>query len=243
MCLFSTQGRESHATPMPEAIPGGYTVGLKLYLDGLLVVGESDIKTTKGSYCPGKEAGVTKGERITKINGEEIEGVTQFCRKIQESNGTKIRLEVKNGEKSREVLVTPALYTETEEYKIGLWVRDSTAGIGTVTFVLSDGTFAALGHGINDVDTKTLVKVKKGEVSGSSICSVVKGEAGEPGDLRGIFNSDFSGTVYKNTSHGIFGKLSESVSGEFLPIAQSGEISFQGGQQCEAHLFLWIVHV
>ena len=225
ICLFSAGGRESHARPAIEAIPGGYTVGLKLYLDGLLVVGTSDINTSKGSFCPGKIAGVSKGDRITKINGEEIESVAQFCSEIQKSRGEEIEVEVIKGDNVEVVEITPALYTETGDFKIGLWVRDSAAGIGTVTYVFPDGSFAALGHGISDVDTGTLVSVKEGKVTGSSVCSVLKGEVGAPGDLRGIFEPGINGTVDKNTSHGIFGKLSEKVNEKAIPVALRDEVS------------------
>jgi len=231
LCFLSRGFTENSSATVSQAIPGGSTIGLKLYLDGLLVVGKSDIESGGGKICPGGEAGIEKGDRILKINGETVTDVTVFCKKIQGSCGGEINLLISRGEKSYEKKVRPVFYEGTGEYKIGLWVRDSAAGIGTVTFILSDGTFGALGHGISDIDTKKLITLKEGEVLGSRITSVLKGEAGTPGDLKGSFSDGFSGEVLKNTSVGVFGVLSDGVADEKpIEIASKNEVQAGAAQ-------------
>ncbi len=225
LCFLSAEDTQKSEAAATKVMVGGSSIGLRLYLDGLLVVGESDILSGSVKSCPGKNAGIQKGDRITKINGEEISDAVEFCNKIQENGSKELVLEVVQSNNLCEKRVTPVYYNDTGEYKIGLWVRDSTAGIGTITYVLSDGSFAALGHGISDIDTKDLVTVKEGDVLGSRINSVLKGEAGAPGDLRGTFDMNFAGTVYKNTPNGIFGVLSKNaLAGKEVEIASSDEV-------------------
>lgn len=203
--------REITATAVSEALPGGATIGLRLYLEGLLVVGMSDIPSYGIKYSPGKKAGIYKGDRITHMNGTEIKNATDFGNKIQDNKNKPIKLTVlRDGEKSEKTVV-PIYYETTGEYKLGIWVRDSAAGIGTVSFILPDGTFAALGHCISDIDTNKILVLRKGEVSGSYICSVLKGERGSPGELCGYFDNSSDGYIARNTEAGIFGKLSETT--------------------------------
>lgn len=225
ICFFAPDGTENNIAAVSQAIVGGSSIGLKLYLDGLLVVGKSDIISGGGKICPGKIAGIEKGDRITKINGTKITDATGFCKEIQQSCGKELLLEVVRGENVFEKTIRPVIYDDTGEYKIGLWVRDSAAGIGTLTYTLSDGSFAALGHGISDVDTKKLIKVREGEVLGSTIVSVVKGAPGAPGDLKGTFNGSEIGEVYNNTSCGIYGTLIEKpVGGKVVEIASAKQV-------------------
>lgn len=225
VCFFSAEGEGKSDAATQKVMVGGSSIGLRLYLDGLLVVGESNILSEQGEICPGKNAGVEKGDRITRLNGEQVQGAEEFCSKIQECGGNEITLEIIRNNVFYEKKITPVCYLKTGEYKIGLWVRDSTAGIGTITCVMDDGTFAALGHGISDIDTKDLVCVKDGDVLGSKINSVMKGAAGAPGDLRGTFDLTFAGRVFKNTPQGIFGVLSKNALPESkVEVASQSEI-------------------
>ena len=229
LCFVSLWFTENSSATARQVIPGGSAIGLKIYVDGLLVVGKSDIPSKNGKTCPGDEAGVLKGDRILKINGEEVTDVECFCNEIQKSGGDEITLVIAREKETIDKKIKPVFYEESGEYKIGLWVRDSAAGIGTVTFILSDGTFGALGHGISDVDTKKIINIKEGEVSACRINSVMKGQAGTPGDLRGSFSTGISGTVYKNTPRGIFGVLSESAT-ELSPVETAVKTEIKAGK-------------
>ena len=210
VCLLSSvQTHESAVFAKSGAYPGGGAVGIKLYTDGLLVVGLADIPSSDGKISPAKNEGIKKGDIITHLNGEKIKTASEFAETIQSKGNSDIKLTVLKKNGVYEKTLTPVLYPETGEYKLGLWVRDSAAGIGTVTFILPDGSFGALGHGISDVDTGDILKIDSGEIVGSRIVSVLKGRRGEPGELRGEFTDRVSGTVNKNTGCGIFGRLSD----------------------------------
>ena len=212
LICFYTQSVEQKAAARTLAVPGGETIGIMLYTDGLLVVGLADIPTSGGKISPAKREGIKKGDIITHINGEKIETASDFSKKIQNNKSGAVTLTVlkKSGETQK--TVAPVLYPETGEYKLGMWVRDSAAGIGTVTFVLPDGSYGALGHGISDIDTGGIIQIKSGEIVGNRVSSVLKGTRGEAGELRGMFTSAYAGTVYKNCEYGIYGKLSKSPS-------------------------------
>ena len=225
LCFLSAQSIGKSEAAVKKVTIGGNSIGIRLYLDGLLVVGESDILSGGKKICPGKIAGIEKGDRIVKLNGENIENVEVFCRKVEESGGKEIKLEIARGDKFYEKVVKPVFYDDAGKYKIGLWVRDSAAGIGTITYVTENGSFAALGHGISDIDTRELICLKDGDVLGSRINSVLKGAAGSPGDLRGTFDMSFSGQVLQNTPKGIFGTLLKSpLSGEEAEVALAKEV-------------------
>lgn len=209
--FFPIKTRETTVTAVSEAIPGGATIGLRLYLDGLLVVGMSDIPSYGFKYSPGKKAGIYKGDRITQMNGIAIKNATDFGHKIQENKDKPITLSVIHDNKNLKKVIVPVYYDTAKEYKIGIWVRDSAAGIGTVTFILPDGTFAALGHCIADPDTEQRLVLRRGKVSGSCISSVLKGEKGVPGELCGFFDDSADGYVLHNTRFGVFGKLTQST--------------------------------
>ena len=170
-----------------EVYPGGTSVGVRLSTEGVLVVGHSEIDTEEGKIeSPAKNAGIELGDVILKVNGEEIQGSKDLSKKIRDIKTETITMELKRDEKiiSKEVI----LLKEEEEYKLGLWVRDSTAGIGTLTFYHKEtGSFGALGHPITDGDTNKAFTIKKGELLSSSVLSVRKGEKGVPGELKGLF--------------------------------------------------------
>ena len=145
-------------------IPGGQISGLKLYTNGVMVVGKSEIKSEDGKYYkPYENSNIQEGDRITKINDEEVQNTKNLIDIVNKSNGEKLKIEFI---KSNEVKLTEIVPVKAQDknYKIGLWVRDSNAGIGTLSFYEpSTGNFAALGHGITDIDTGDLVEIADGE--------------------------------------------------------------------------------
>ena len=208
------------------AVPGGETVGMKLYIDGLLIVGFSDIPSQSGKASPGKNAGLKKGDRIVRVNGEDTENIRNFSKRIQESKGSELILEIERDDEVFQKRITPVYYNDAGQYKIGIWVRDSAAGIGTVSFVLPDGRFAAVGHGITDSDTEKLITLTSGEVTGSHITSGVKGREGVPGELRGVLDNSTEGQIILNTENGIYGKLTKyDTSDKAVEIGKSSDVT------------------
>lgn len=193
--------------------PGGTSVGIKLSTDGVLVVGFSDVETRGGNESsPAKVAGIQLGDVLLKVNGKEIENSKQLISLIKENNSDSVNIEfLRQGCKFNKDI---DLIKEGEDYKLGLWIRDSTAGIGTLTFYHEEsGTFGALGHPITDGDTNTTFTIKDGELLSASILSVRKGEKGIPGELRGLFVDEKSsiGSIKANLSSGIFGNTNKPL--------------------------------
>lgn len=221
---------------MPEikVIPGGQPIGVKLYTEGVLVVGFADVDTSSGKkQSPAAISGVEMGDSIIEINGIKIKNNSHVS-EIINKNGSGI-LNVKLNRKGdiRSVSIKPTEAKDKDEYKIGLWIRDFTAGVGTLTFYdPSTGRFGALGHPINDVDTGSLLSVRDGKIYNARIISIEQGVKGKPGELRGIFSEDDeAGFLKKNTSSGIYGETtnlngiaSREYNHKLIPIARQNEI-------------------
>ena len=199
--------------------PGGMPFGVKFYTDGVMVVGFCDVETSKGSINPATRAGLHAKDVILKINGEDIKGAADLTERIEASGGKALTLTCRRGGKEFQTTLTPVLSSSEGRYKTGIWVRDSGAGIGTVTFLFPDsGAFAGLGHGICDADTGALVEMRKGSISDVTISSVVKGAAGAPGELKGHFNPGRTGALLGNSACGVWGVFSEVPETECEPL-------------------------
>lgn len=213
-----------------EVYPGGISIGVKINNKGALVVGYSDISTHDGlSESPGKIAGIELGDIIEEVNGENIETCSDLISKVKTCRNDELTVKILRG--NSEITKKVPLIKEDNEYKIGLWVRDSTAGIGTLTFYDKDSkTFGALGHPITDGDTNVSFNIKSGTLLRSSILSIKKGERGNPGEIKGLFinENESIGTIEKNTSSGIYGDgLTELINPNFnkaMTVAYRDEI-------------------
>ena len=168
--------------PDLELVACGNTVGVKINLDGILVIGMMEVETIDGQrILPVRNTGIKPGDFITKVNGEIMENVSDLIRQIEKSQGRAISIQYRRGNELYEATVQPVMSIDDKEYHIGLWVRDNTAGIGTLTFYEPNSmSFGALGHGITDVDTGVLMPVKKGEIMESSILGIEKSRNGHP---------------------------------------------------------------
>lgn len=211
--------------------PIGRTTGLKLYTDGVLVVGMSEIDGEDGNkYVPYQNSGIKEGDMIQEINGQEINNTESLINIVNNSKGNEISIKYeRNGE---------SIYTEMQPikgnngtYMLGLWVRDAAAGIGTLTYYEeATGKFAALGHGITDVDTGNLLNISKGELVTTQIISIVKGIKGKAGEIRGIIDGGQKiGEIERNTEIGIYGKVTNlefinSIKMEEIEVANRNEI-------------------
>lgn len=193
-----------------EVYPGGISIGVKINNKGALVVGYSDISTHEGlSESPGKMAGIELGDIIEEVNGENIETCSDLISKVKTCRNDEMTVKILRG--NSELTKKISLIKEDNEYKIGLWVRDSTAGIGTLTFYDKDSkTFGALGHPITDGDTNVSFNIKSGTLLRSSVLSIKKGERGNPGEIKGLFinENESIGNIEKNTNSGIYGDAS-----------------------------------
>lgn len=193
--------------PKTSVVPLGNAIGLKLYTSGVLVVGMSEIEGKK----PYENSGIEEGDMIVNIEQKSITCTADLVETVNQSKGKQLDIEyVREGQK-RQTSITP-VQTEDKEYKLGLWVRDAAAGVGTVSFYdPQTKSFAALGHGILDIDTNQLLDIAKGDFVTTKIMSITKGTKGNPGKLQGsIENQTNIGEIYKNTEFGIYGKLNNT---------------------------------
>jgi stage IV sporulation protein B len=217
--------------PSKQVAACGNTVGVKLKIDGILVVGVSDVETANGQKTvPARDTGIKPGYIITGVNDRRMEDIDDLIQEIESSEGKPVKVAYKYGSLNGVAFISPAKAAEDKRYHIGLWVRDSTAGIGTLTYYdPATRSFGALGHGITDIDTGTLMPVESGEILESNILGVKMGKSGTPGELKGIFVEDTKlGTIDKNSEVGIYGKLDKSaisrIAGSLYPIGVRADV-------------------
>lgn len=223
---FKVKDMTVNVIPNTKVIPVGKAIGMKLYTDGVLVVGMSEINGKK----PYENTGIQEGDRIIEINNEKVDSTDELIETVNKSNGKQIAVKYKRNEDIITTSIEPAK-TDDDQYKLGLWVRDAAAGVGTMTFYEpSSGMFAALGHGITDIDTSDLIQIANGELVTTNILSIVKGEKGAPGEIRGTIENGVSfGNIYKNTKYGVYGNVLnksrlELNSAEEMEVALRNEI-------------------
>lgn len=219
--IFPAKEVSVHSTNTTYVIPGGEAFGVKLYSKGVMVIGFAD---SSGGTSPAYKAGIRAGDMIITLNGIEVSSNEEVAKIISESDG---EIEAKILRNGKEKIVT--IFAEKDGlglYKSGMWVRDSTAGIGTVSYYIPDSRiFAGLGHGITDTDTGEIFPLQAGEAVGAYISSVNKGAKGAPGELCGSLNNTTLGTLFGNTECGVFGMTQHSPSGDLIPVAMKQEAS------------------
>ena len=186
----------------------GNLFGIRLYTEGVMIVSITDVDGPKGNSSPARDAGLVKGDVIVSINDINVYSNEQVCNIIENTNGNKMKISVLRGDKNIVVYLTPVKSVETGLYRAGLWVRDSSAGIGTMTFYSpSTGVICGLGHGICDSDTGVLLPLNSGQLVGAKLISLEKGRIGAPGEIKGRFTSDLIASLDKNCHMGVYGSL------------------------------------
>ena len=187
-------------------VPGGDVFGVKFFTDGVVVTDLSEVESDEGIICPAKKAGLKPGDVVTSVNGHELASSEDLTEISEKSGGKQLSLEFERDGKKYKANLLPVRSSSDGMYKLGMWVRDSTAGIGTVTFYdPSDGSFAGLGHGIYDADTELLLPLRRGAVVDIELDDIVRGRQGHPGELKGSFGTEKTGSILKNTPAGVFG--------------------------------------
>lgn len=205
---------------------GGNVFGIRLYTDGVIVVKTDSVETADGTVNPSKAAGLKTGDAIRKINGQTVCRNEEVAQILASSGGAAVDMEVVRGETVFHVDFKTALSSTDGKYRAGLWVRDSTAGIGTMTFYDPDtGIFGGLGHAVCDVDTGELMPLSDGDIVEAKITGCYKGSSGSPGELCGTFNSDAIGDLLANGVTGVYGRLYQpDTSVKTVPVALSREV-------------------
>ncbi|UOQ85961.1 SpoIVB peptidase [Gracilibacillus salinarum] len=216
-------------------IPGGQSIGINLQTQGVLVVGHHLVTTEEGTSSPGEDADIQVGDNIISINDKKITKMEEVAPIVKEAGeqDESLDVELKRGGKTVDTELTPQYDVKEEDYRIGVYIRDSAAGIGTMTFYHPDSKkYGALGHIISDMDTREPVKIDNGSIVRSQITDIKKGEHGVPGEKRADFVLDGTemGDITKNSPFGIFGTLHEPLKSaddnwsKPMPIALPNEV-------------------
>ncbi|MCY9189557.1 SpoIVB peptidase [Bacillus mojavensis] len=230
---FPIKKTKVQVLPDLKVIPGGQSIGVKLHSVGVLVVGFHQINTSEGKKSPGESAGITAGDIIIEMNGQKIEKMNDVAPFIQKAGktGESLDLLIKRDKQKIKTKLIPQKDEAEGKYRIGLYIRDSAAGIGTMTFYEpKTKKYGALGHVISDMDTKKPIVVEDGEIVKSTVTSIEKGTGGNPGEKLARFSSERKtiGDINRNSPFGIFGTLHQpiknKISDKALPVAFSNEV-------------------
>lgn len=225
-----------HVNVMPElkVFPGGQTIGVKVKSSGILVVGHHLVRASNGAkVSPGEAAGLKLGDLLTAMDGKPLTDVTKVAEIVEKAGKAKRPLDItfKRSGKVMKTKLSPAFDEDDKSWRLGLYIRDSAAGVGTLTFYAPhQKVYGALGHVITDMNTQTPIEVGSGQIVQSKVTSISRSEEGEPGEKRATFSKDGKvlGNVERNTHFGIFGKMKDlpehGLYKEPIPIAMSHEV-------------------
>lgn len=213
-----------------SVIPCGTTVGIYVKTDGVMIIGTGTVTGTDGmNYEPAANI-VKSGDYIKTIDEQVVTTKEDVINAINQSDGNPVILGILRNGEYIELKVEP-VKTGEKEYKLGIWVRDDLAGVGTLTFCDSEGNYGALGHPVSDMDTGSRVLISEGILYEAQVAGITKGEKGKPGEVTGLITylDQFKlGTVEENTEVGIYGKLEripEQVQEvAYCPIAMKQEV-------------------
>lgn len=232
--LIPVRTVEVDVLPSLKIVPGGHSIGVVLHSQGVIVVGISPVLNTKDQYVtPAKDSGIVVGDVMLSINGNPVQSDAQVAELIDESgkNNQPIDVLIKRGDNRLHVSLTPVLCKDTKRYRIGLFVRDSAAGVGTLTFFEPQSqNYGALGHVITDSDTNQPIDCNQGKIVLATVSGIQHGKRGQPGEKIGVFieESQLLGDIKKNTPFGIYGNLNTPVENnlysEALPVASMSQV-------------------
>lgn len=223
---YTAHTEENDGFSSLRLLPGGDIFGVRLHMDGVLVSGMGNILCETGECCPAKDAGLKCGDVITEMNGFPVKTAQDVLSVIDGAKGAPITVTVRRGDCTASHTVTP-IKTKDGAYRIGVFIRDRAAGIGTVTFIdPTTGAFGGLGHGICDPETGIVVPARGGYVTDVSLHGVTKGKSGAPGELRGTLGMQKKGVLKKNTKVGVFGTLQnpDCADRKPLPVARAKDV-------------------
>ncbi|GAA0602799.1 SpoIVB peptidase [Virgibacillus siamensis] len=232
--LTGIPGTTAEASELDDLriIPGGQSIGVQLHTLGVLVVGHHQVKGADGMVSPGEKANIKVGDVILKMNGKDIQKMEDVKPIVEKAgkNNEPLKLTIKRGDNKIKTKLDPVKNKE-DNYLIGLYIRDSAAGIGTMTFYDRDSKkYGALGHVISDMDTQKPIEIYNGTIVRSTVTSIQKGDNGKPGEKQATFSmeEDRIGTITKNSPFGIFGELNKPLNdGNYtkpMPVAKSHEV-------------------
>lgn len=212
-------------TKRKYVVPSGEIIGLRMFSKGVLIISAEGIETAEGKVNPSEKSKLKSGDLIVSVDGKEVKSASELSRLISESAGKTLSVVYVRDEKEYSTYFTPVKALDGS-FKAGWWIRDSAAGIGTMTYYEKDtGVYGGLGHGICDVDTSQLLPLYYGDIVEAEISGCYKGTKGKAGELCGSFSSGKTGTIYENSEKGVYGVLeSADKNGKEIPVATKTEV-------------------
>ena len=214
-------GRLPKLRPRESVYVGGMPIGLEFKTRGLIIIGKTDVVTEDGPANPTKHSDIQVGDILMSVEGMEVNTADELSQMLnrEEFKGRELSVEIRRKGQTIMTKILPAKDASTELYKTGLWVRQDTYGVGTLTFIRKDKRFASLGHPVVDSDTKDILLIKGGKALPCSIAGCVKGERGKPGEIKGLImkGNEPIGEIDKNGTFGVYGSLNEIIPNKLYP--------------------------
>ncbi len=223
--IFPIKKAKVTVTQRKYVVPGGNVFGIRLYTRGVMVIRIDEVTTSSGNVSPGRNAGLKEGDMIISVNGVSITRNKELSAIFSSSKGESLKMQIERGGQLKEIVFTPVL-ADDSSYKGGLWIRDSTAGIGTISWYdRNNGIFAGLGHAVCDVDTGEVMPLAGGDAVEATVNGCYKGSSGSAGELCGVFSTGIIGDLYINGDTGIYGVMKEyDKSADTVPVALKREV-------------------
>ena len=230
--IFPIKSAKVKVSRRKYVVPGGNAFGIRLYTKGVMIIRIDGVTTPSGNVSPGKAAGLKEGDMIISVDGVDVYRNRELSAIFASSGGRTLKLEIERDSKKKEINFTPVLCSEDSTYKGGLWIRDSTAGIGTVTWYdRTNGIFAGLGHAVCDADTGEIMPLSGGDAVEAEIKGCYKGTNGSAGELCGVFSSGSIGSLYINGETGVYGIMdSFDADDKVVPVALRQEVKAGAAQ-------------
>lgn len=207
-------------------VPSGEIFGLRLFTQGVLIIKTETVDTAQGSVSPCDMAGLKKGDVILKVDGKTVVSSNALSELLSRGEKTAFEVEYERNGKGHKTVLNTYYSVSQCKYKAGMWIRDSAAGIGTMTFYDPlTGAFAGLGHGVCDIDTGEMLTFSDGDIVSAKITGCYKGEKGKAGELCGVFSGNTIGVLLSNNSKGVYGRIAlKRADAQALPIAMNYEV-------------------
>ncbi len=205
-------------------IPMGTTVGIYVETDGILILDTGSFVNNMGIECAPAEGCLQKGDYILAIDGQKLVRKRELIDMIENSGGRPLLVTARRNGEVMSLTLTP-VQNQSGDYKLGIWVRDSAQGVGTLTYLDLDGKFGALGHGIADTDSGVLMDMNRGELYRSKVVAIEKGQSGHPGEITGMIHyvhDNIIGTIESNTPNGVFGSFSQQITDDMMQPVEVG---------------------
>lgn len=223
--LVAVKQVQVQVVPVQRVVPDGEPFGIKLYTEGVMVIGMADVDTAAGKKSPAVDAGVRKGDILIAINGQIVNSNNEVADRFAQSGGAACTLSLRRNGVAFQTHLRPQKSITDGLYKAGMWVRDSTAGIGTISyFDPSSGVYGGLGHAVCDADTGKMLPLLEGEAVPSTITGVDKGTKGRTGELVGTLEDARLGSLLINSDAGVYGVLTQQRAGKSYPVAMRQQV-------------------